>query len=295
MSKQHVLDTQKALTERVAAAMEANPGQWHKPWRQSLATTPHNVTTGKPYQGGNALWFAFAGAAYGDARWASYKQWASLGAQVRKGEKSTWGIYWKPWEKRDGAGEVVQRGLTPFAFCVFNAGQVDGAPELPAPEPGPDPIDRAEHWFDAVGAHVTHGAGGAYYSIGSDSINLPPLRDFVTADAYYATSAHEHVHWTGHRSRLGRLEKHTGFGTEEYAFEELVAELGAVFVSAHLGLDYESRLDTDHAAYLASWLKKFKGDHTYLWKAATKAGKAFDLLADLAGDSVTVGDVEVAA
>ena len=122
--------------------------------------------------------------------------------------------------------------------------------------------------------------GRAYYSPGADFVHMPALELFHTTGAYLATLAHELTHWTGHESRLNRSQLNA-FGSKDYAFEELVAEIGAAFVGARLGIVGE-HLD-NHAAYLASWLKALRDDNRAIFKAAALAQTAADLVLAHAG------------
>jgi antirestriction protein ArdC len=280
-------EAQATLTARIIDALESDPGNWTKPWVEAAAGgLPHNVVSGKPYRGGNALWFWSIAIdnGYATSCWASFKQWKDLGRSVRKGEKSSFGIYWKRWSRTEDEGtpdERTRSGLTPFIFRVFNFDQTDAVADDAWTPELPDPVDRieaADEFFAAIGATVTHGPGGAFYSPGSDRINVPSIDSFVDAESYYATLAHEHGHWTGHRSRLARpgIVGFDGFGSEQYAREELVAELASVFTCSHLSLSSEPR--PDHAQYLASWIKRAKAEPSFIWKAANEASKATELL-----------------
>src|SRR6266566_3845722 len=108
-----------------------------------------------------------------------------------------------------------------------------------------------KQWQDR-GAHLRHGGNQAYYRPSEDHIQMPPFQAFKENVSYYSTLAHEHTHWTG---KAGRCDRHLGkrFGDHAYAAEELIAELGAAFTCAHLGLSTEPR--EDHAAYIQSWLE----------------------------------------
>lgn len=264
----------------------ADPAHWSPPWH-TFTALPHNASTGKAYRGGNVvgLWSAQIRNGYPSSTWATYRQWDELGAQVRKGEKATYGVKWVfPDEKAAAKAKAAGRKAAPFpaAFAVFNAAQVDGyvAPELP---PAPDPIAHAEAFFAAVGADVRHNdPTGAYYSPARDFINLPELAMFRDSVSYYATSAHEHAHWTGATSRLDR-GLNVNHDSTDYAKEELVAELSAAFLCATLGISSEPR--PDHAQYLASWLRVLKSDDKALWRAASAAQKAVDFLTELAAQA----------
>lgn len=146
--------------------------------------------------------------------------------------------------------------------------------------PAPDPvarIARADAFFAAIGAAVRHGGNQAFYTMAEDRVQMPPFKAFRGAEPYYATLAHELTHWTRHPKPLARGFGRKSWGDEGYAMEELVAELGAAFLSADLDLTPEPR--PDHAAYIASWLKVLKGDKRAIFSAAPHAQRAADFLA----------------
>lgn len=265
------------VTNEVVRQIEAGAGTWRMPWHAiAAAGEPVNAATGKGYRGGNHLIFGMVAAAQGwSGTWATYKQWQALGAQVRKGEKSTHGVKWSPIEDK-ATGE---RRLVPFTFNVFAAEQVDGwvAPAK-VERDTPERIAEAERFFAALGADVRHGGNRAFYAPAGDYIGLPDLEQFDDAVSYYSTRAHESAHWTGHGSRLAR-DLSGKFGSDAYAAEELVAELSAAFTCARLGLTMAPR--PDHAQYLACWLKVLRADSSALFTAASKAQDASDHLAKL--------------
>ena len=117
----------------------------------------------------------------------------------------------------------------------------------------------------------------------TDHVQMPAFADFRTAEGYYGTLAHEATHWTGHPKRLAR--DLTGrFGSAAYAAEELVAELGAAFAAAALGLATEPR--PDHARYVAHWLDLLRADRRAVFAAASKAQAAADWLLVAATEGV---------
>jgi antirestriction protein ArdC len=217
--------------------------------------------------------------------WATYRGWQRHDAQVRRGERGTHVVLWKPTERHDnGSGDeggdeetgTVRRSLLARTFTVFAAEQVDGYTIDPPLiiEPA-DRIASAEAYFAAVGAHVETGGDRACYVPAVDVIRLPTLGQFDQSSDYYSTSAHEHTHWTGHTSRLGR--DLTGrFGDRAYGAEELVAELGAAFWSAQFGIVQATR--HDHAAYLADWLAILAADSRAIVAACSHAQRAVDYL-----------------
>ena len=114
---------------------------------------------------------------------------------------------------------------------------------------------------------------------------MPELKAFRDGESYYATLAHEMTHWTRHESRLNRDLGRKRFADAGYAMEELVAEIGAAFLCADLGITPETR--DDHAAYIASWLKVLKDDKRAIFTAASHAQKAADYLHGLQPQTAT--------
>ncbi|TWB15545.1 antirestriction protein ArdC [Nitrospirillum amazonense] len=272
------------VTDSIIAAIEAGAGDFRMPWHsQGDLARPLNVMSGKPYRGINtvALWVAAEATGYAAPIWGTYKQWQEKGAQVRKGEKSSTVVFWKvsdtgtddAGEQGDDDGQAHARVFA-RAYSVFNAAQVDGwqAPAIPV-LPQAERIDHAERFFSALGATIKEGGARACYIPSRDEIHLPPFAVFRDAVAYYATLAHEATHWTAQASRCARDLKGR-FGSESYAAEELVAELGAAFLCSDLALTPEPR--HDHAAYIASWLKVLRSDPRAIFTAAAKAQAAAD-------------------
>jgi antirestriction protein ArdC len=167
------------------------------------------------------------------------------------------------------------------AYTVFNVEQIEGLPGHYHPQPQPvletqARIAHAETFFAATGAEIRHGGAQAYYAIEPDYVQTPPFETFKDPESYYATLAHECTHWTRHPTRLDRDFGRKRWGDEGYAREELVAELGAAFLCADLGLELEPR--EDHAAYIESWLKVLDDDKRFIFTAAAQAQRAADFL-----------------
>lgn len=188
--------------------------------------------------------------------------------------------------KTNEKGEDVEREIAFMkGYTVFNVEQIDGLPAqyYAKAEPKSDPlklIESVEAFFAATGATFLHGGNRAYYAPGPDHIQLPLPEAFKDAESYAATKAHELTHWTAHPSRLARVLGKR-FGDNAYAAEELVAELGAVFLCVDLGITPEPR--ADHASYLAHWLKVLKEDKRAIFTAAAQAQRAVDFLHTLQG------------
>lgn len=273
------------VTERLVSQIETNPdGTWSMPWHR----TPHvldvrNAATDKPYRGVNVIALASTSIErdYPTSLYATYRQWASLDAQVRRGEKAAQVIRWVTATKKtdagsDGAEPVEGRRLVPVVFSVFNAAQIDGWTPPTAATPGIDVDTKAVRFISAAGADIVHGHNHAAYLPAADRIELPAVDQFHSTEALYSTTLHELVHWTGHHSRLNR--DLTGrFGDNAYAAEELIAELGAAIACASLGIGPEPR--ADHAHYLAHWLRILNADPKALFATTSKAQAAVDHLA----------------
>jgi antirestriction protein ArdC len=262
---------------------------WHQPWHtQNLGALRPLRHGGEPYRGINilSLWMAATTFGYASPYWMTYRQACELGGQVRKGEKGAPVVFAGSLIKTDtDAPEEAEAREIHYmkGYTVFNAAQIDGLPErftLAPSQPRLDPPQRdsqAEAFFAATGAEVRHGGACAYYAPKLDRIQLPPIESFIDNMGYYATRAHETVHWTSYEKRLNRgFEGNHRFGGEAYAVEELVAELGAAFLSVDLQLTPELR--PDHASYIQNWLKVLKNDNRAIFTAAAHAQRACDYL-----------------
>jgi antirestriction protein ArdC len=217
--------------------------------------------------------------------WMTFKQASELDAHIRKGEKGSLVVYADSITRKETdekTGDEIDREI-PFlkGYIVFNVEQIDGLPEVYYAKAAPtlDPvarIEQAEKFFAALGATIRHGGNRAFYSIAADAIQMPPFESFQDADSYYATLAHECAHWTGSKTRLDRDFGGHRFGSEGYAVEELVAELGAAFLCADLELALEPR--EDHASYIATWLRVLAADNRAVFTAAARAQRATEFI-----------------
>ena len=260
--------------------MNSRIESWVMPWHVQAAGYPVNALTKAPYRGVNtlSLWVQSQEKGYTSPCWATYAQWQELGKQVAKGERSTLGVFWKPLDpKEEEEGEKdEQRRRVIRSFSLFNACQTEGyEPEETPARPDHQRIAEAEAFFSSLPMGLRHGGNKAFYSKARDHVYMPPFGAFVEPLAYYGTLAHEATHWTGHESRLDR-DLSGRFGDEAYAAEELIAELGAAFTCALIGLAPEPR--DEHAAYIESWLRILKGDKRAIFTAAAHAQKAADFM-----------------
>lgn len=280
-------DLHQTITDAILAQLAAGPGPWTCPWHRTHGGLPANALTRQPYHGINilSLWCAEQARGFVQSRWATYRQWSQLGAQVRRGEKGTCVIFYKDLPAPDpghpGSHDDDHPRFVARASYVFNAAQVDGAPELadntPVPPTSIDPTPAFDRFVQNTGAMIQEGET-ACYQPALDLIDMPSRQRFVSAEGYTATLAHELIHWTGHLSRLDR-QLTTRFGTRAYAAEELVAELGSAFVLA--SLDLAPTPHPNHAAYISHWLPLVRTDPRALLIAAAHAARAADHLTAL--------------
>jgi antirestriction protein ArdC len=293
-------DIATQITNGVIAQLESGVAPWVKPWKSKPNEgAPHNPASGTYYRGANFIWLSLlqsSGAFGTSSTWMTYKQAQDLGAQVTKEAKGkgVQVIFYKPLQ--------IQGALNPDTgkhdskvipmiktYTVFNADFIDGLPvdevsETIAPITEFQTKEECEAFIKDSGATVKHGGDSAFYSPSLDFIQLPNREDFKSNSDYYATALHELSHWTGHKSRIDRdFSKSKRWGDSAYAFEELVAELGAAMLCAHLKVDGQLQ----HASYIQSWLKVLKQDSKAILKAGAEAQKILDFL-------VKVDDVQQA-
>jgi len=269
--------------EQVIREMEQGNAPWVKPWS---GLGPHNALTGRPYSGGNVIALLFAGMAYRSHGWVTFKQALEAKCVVRKGEKSTPVFFMsKATKKASSDDEDGEPSSYFFArmFRVFNVEQLD---EM---EPGAlaalkgrhteptrtafEALQDADEMVRETGADITHGSAGACYIPSLDVIRMPDADTFRDRESYYSTLFHELTHWTGADKRLKRLTP-ARFGSADYAFEELVAELGASFLSGRFGFEQVSQ----SAAYLRHWAKACRQHPDMLARAASLAQRAADYI-----------------
>lgn len=291
MTKQ---DPHSRIADRILAELEQGTRPWLKPWSDGdMAASGQSRplrATGQPYRGINVilLWIEARASGFVSPTWMTYKQAQAMGAQVRKGEHGATVVYYGDASKTvrdDASGEEKEKRFRFLkTYCVFNVAQIDGLPErfhiMPEPAPEVERLAAAEAFFASIPAIVKHGGDRAYYMPSADRIQLPPFAAFHHAHGYYTTRGHETVHWTRHESRLDRSFGREKWGDEGYAREELVAELGAAFLAADLGLAIEPR--PDHASYIASWITVLQNDTRAIVQAAAYAERAIAYLHQLA-------------
>lgn len=293
-------DLYQEVTNRIIEALRNGVVPWRRPWQIAAAdAAPRNAITRRPYNGVNVflLWMTAGARGYESNEWMTYNQAKKAGGQVRKGERGTTVYFWKTIsieEEDEDTGEVTRKRIPLMReFTVFNRAQVDG---LPAPKDAPVPLSepernaRADEFIAATGAVIRHGGSRAGYSPERDDIVMPPRASFKDAAGYYSTALHELAHWTGHPTRMARDLSGT-YGSAAYAFEELVAEMGAAFLCADLEIDG----DLQHPEYIANWIRVLEDDSHAITRAASQARQAAEFLGAGAGAREADGAAEEAA
>lgn len=285
-------DVYRTITDAIIAAIERGAGDFIMPWHGRGIARPRNALTRSDYHGINiiALWAEAYNRGFATGWWATYRQWQEANGQVRRDERASTIVFFKRLdedqeEERDE--ETPRMRLVARASRVFNADQVEGwTPPAPVyPHGTAEVIPSVSALVGASGAKVRLGCSMACYRIASDQIEMPALESFIgtptssPTQAYAATLLHELVHWTGAAHRLDR-----GFGDsfqkDALAAEELVAEIGAAYLCADLGVSNAPR--PDHAAYVGAWLKLLRNDPRAVFTASRLADRAATYLHDLA-------------
>jgi antirestriction protein ArdC len=279
-------DLYDSITQQIISALEVGTPPWVCPWRRDpLEMSPRNAATARPYRGINVLLLNLRQMASGYAhnRWLTFQQARALDARIRRGEQGTTVVFFKLHEIAGNASDAPdtpdpeRRRVIPLlrAFTVFNVDQTEGLalPSTLPEEPSWDACAAADALLAASGAKLSHGGARAFYQPAEDVIRLPTPGAFPSAADYYATALHELTHWTGHPARCNRLlgRRH---GIDAYAFEELVAEMGAAFLTNHCGLQG----GLQHASYIASWLTALRNDKRLIFAAASLAQRAADFV-----------------
>ena len=282
-------DIQREITDQIVAMLESGDSNWINPLTL-LGGSPVNAATGRKYRGMNSFYMSLLGKQY----WACYAQWQSIGAQVRKREDVGPGTrIAKPIPLKDKeTGE--QTGLIFTSATVFSSDQVEGweAPAVPDMVDETETIETvAQFVANTKATIVTNSTRPPCYIPSIDTVSMPTREQFSATDTstatecFYSTLLHELTHWTGHQSRNDRL-KGSRFGSSEYAYEELIAEIGSAMLCVSLGVSPQAR--PDHAKYIGGWLKALKSDKKFIFKAASDAQKALDYLESLQSESIKV-------
>lgn len=276
----------KEQSEEIAlkfiAVLEQGIVPWKKPWSPCVGIPLRNAISKRPYRGINTMILGLEQMVHGytSPEWTTYKAAAAAGGQVRKGEKGTHIVFWKPMKVEDKETGKEKSVLLARLYTVFCTDQIDGMDFVPPvidsePVAVPDAL-AAIYTGYKDGPRLIHvDQDAAFYRPSTDTVSLPRLEQFSTVEGYAETYCHELTHSTGHASRLGRFEVGDHYNQDKYAKEELVAEIGASMLMQHAGIDPDM---PQMASYVANWLKALNDDHSLIIKAAQAAQKSTDLI-----------------
>jgi len=307
-SKKTRVDVYQLVTDRVIKGLNEKGLSWFKSWTDKYGNhlSPINNATGKEYRGINIFLLnsqaVFHG--YDSNEWVSFKQAQDKGGNVKKGEKSTETIYWiitykyiptgkfyrnKKALEKDGLKENdkgIQKFFSPKIWKVFNIAQCDGIEPIRNPEPMEvkthnEIIKYAETVYDNYTNKPTLKFGGnqAYYRPSIHHVQMPKMDSFLSSDDYYHVLYHELIHSTGNENCLNRktLVESQGFGSKNYSKEELVAEIGAEFLSSIIGLTPKSD-EKNSQAYINGWIKQLTDHPKMILQASQQSTKAVEYI-----------------
>lgn len=293
-------DVQKMIVDRMIENIEKTQKlPWQKPWKCD-SHRPKNIITKKNYRGINFLLTELQ--AYESPFWGTFKQIKNLGGNVRKGQKATPILFWKFFDAEKQEIDIQNEKNRPIKqvvcryYNVFNVCQCENIPERFIPkieDPlSVEPIEKAETIVRNMPnpPEISHDAKAAFYIPACDKIRMPRIEAFKSMEAYYSTLFHEILHSTGHEKRLNRFSSVVDENIHDRAIEELVAEIGAAFLSAESGIIRET--EENSVAYVTSWVEKIKNDPKMIISAASKAEKAFDFIMNRDASASTNEDVD---
>lgn len=284
------------VAEKIIEQLKQGTAPWQLPWEKSQTAfvKPYNAVTNQSYKGLNSLYLQLF-TPFEDPRWATFKQAQSQGWQVEKGAKGmainfvkTHDYYPKrnengqPLLDENGKPIKVRKELSSPIVTkawVFNAEQIKGITALEKKEEISlwEKASRVENLVKNTGADIEHVRGDrAFYSPLSDKIRIPERSQFKTSDRYYSTLLHELGHWTGHKDRLNRGIMNT-FGTEDYAREELRAEIASMMMGSEMQIGHDPK---QHVAYVDSWIQILTEKPFEIHQAAADSQKIYDFLLD---------------
>jgi antirestriction protein ArdC len=270
------------ITDQIIAQLDNGVVPWRKPWNGQ--EMPSNYVSKKSYRGINT--FLLGLSRYNSSKWITFKQATQLKARVRKGEKSSMVVFYKPFTDRDKIGTPEEDKIAGFMlryYRVFNTEQVDGLPKQEAIDLDKfehNPIERCELIINNMPSapKLVFNEQRAYYKPLIDTVNMPRLDSFPILEEYYSTLFHEFAHSTGHKSRLDRkgVAELNPFGSHNYTREELIAEMTASMLCGITGIDNITL--SNSVSYLDNWRRRISKDVKLIITAAAQAQKAADCI-----------------
>lgn len=294
-NKNRFKDEREKFVNDIINSLEQGKIPWEKDWNDLKIGPIHNFQTDKRYQGSNNLKLLIETRkkGYADNRWGTFLQIKNAGWKVKKGEKATTIELFKLYDKKvkknldlkfiNSLPEIekekyMRENVYPVVklYSVFNGEQIEGIPKLELKEKTVE-YDKIDKIIKNSGIPFIYKGNSAFYSPTEDKITIPSKENFKSENGFYATALHELSHATGHESRLSRNLRNS-FGSQEYAREELVAELSSVFIMQEKGLVYNDRDIKNSKAYIQNWIGILKNDSEELFRAAKEADKASNMV-----------------
>jgi antirestriction protein ArdC len=272
------IDIYKRITDLIIDRMQAGVIPWQQPWK-SADNLPQNLVSRRQYHGVN-FWLLLS-LNHESPYYLSFQQIKFLGGNVIKGQKSVPIVFWKLLDTKDPeTGELTKKPFLRY-YNVFNLSQTEGIDPAKIPA-----IEAHDHHFDSISQAeaivelwkdcptIKLDQDHAFYSPAEDLVGIPSPRSFFHDEQYYSVLFHELVHSTGHTKRLGRHDKMKNFkfGSHDYSQEELVAEMGAAYLSGICGI--EQQTIQNNTAYIQHWIRTFQNDPKVLVIAGSQAQSA---------------------
>lgn len=264
------------ITNKIISELQKGIVPWQRSW---TIMAPMNIVSKKPYRGINVILLKMT--EFHSPYFITFKQAMDLGGSVKKGEHGTMVVYYKLNEYLDeNSDELLRRVPLLRYYNVFNVEQCEGLESKIPPTMSRiiNPIEECEKIVEGYTnkPHMLE-SDRAAYAPHFDNLFMPPMNSFDTSEGYYATLFHEYVHSTGHKDRLSRkeIENVKPFGSEDYSKEELVAEIGSIFLYNKVGI---TRPFNNSVAYIGNWMKRLSDDHNLIISAASQAQKAYDYI-----------------
>lgn len=300
-------DMYKVITDKVIAKIEDSiknktPFRWVKPWNGyptgNFVEYKRNPEKFRPYRGINRI-LLDGGLYITKNQLDKLEKQDGKSYKIKKGcHRETVYFYKRCLSKaKDENGNPIldEEGneiLKPFFlmryYGVFNIQDIEGLDEFKiegldneydetALSKKADKIAKDYCKKHGVKLEIKKGIDSAYYTPALHTVTVPAKSQFNSLEEYYSTLFHELTHST---SKPLERELGNAFGSEKYSFEELIAELGSLFMMQTIGFD-TSKTEINSTAYLKGWLKKLKEDSSFIVKASTKAQLAVDCILDV--------------
>ena len=314
-------DIYKMITNKIIKMLKSTKASdYKKTWEDDAFFIPLNFDSKKPYRGVNRMLLQERiglTEAFANPYFLTFKQIKKHKGTLKKGAKGYEVVYYSiryvvPADKNNGRKaysstnahkvidfldkhklpeNIVTRIPMIRYYNVYNGEDITGIdfklPEVKIGRAVPDTAPENQAAALIVENYpnppaIKHGGNEAYYKLSEDLVRMPKIEQFDSVNDYYRTLFHELTHSTRHENRLNREKISFRFGDSGYAKEELVAEFGAVFLSAWAGIMWYN--NKNHAAYLKGWnsaIKEAENDNKFLMKAASLAQAATDYILNL--------------